>query len=66
MKCFILPEVPEGGFSPGEVSRFLAAGFKAIIWGNTVLRTETAVLYGAAAVRTILLENAAWMANNPR
>jgi 16S rRNA (uracil1498-N3)-methyltransferase len=57
---------PEGGFSPGEVSRFLAAGFKAIILGNTVLRTETAALYGAAAVRIILLENAAWMANSPR
>ncbi|MDR3168037.1 MAG: 16S rRNA (uracil(1498)-N(3))-methyltransferase [Treponema sp.] len=57
---------PEGGFSPGEVSRFLAAGFKPLILGNTVLRTETAALYGAAAVRVILLESASWTANNPQ
>jgi 16S rRNA (uracil1498-N3)-methyltransferase len=57
---------PEGGFSSGEVSRFLAAGFKPLVLGNTVLRTETAALYGAAAVRVILLESASWMANNPQ
>jgi 16S rRNA (uracil1498-N3)-methyltransferase len=51
---------PEGGFSPEEVSRFLAAGFKPLIMGNTILRTETAALYAAAAVRIILLENTAW------
>ena len=47
---------PEGGFSPGEVSRFLASGWKPIVIGNTVLRTETAALYGTAAIRIILLE----------
>jgi 16S rRNA (uracil1498-N3)-methyltransferase len=57
---------PEGGFSPGEVSRFLAANFKPLVLGNTVLRTETAALYGAAAIRTILLESASWMAKSPR
>jgi 16S rRNA (uracil1498-N3)-methyltransferase len=51
---------PEGGFSPAEVSRFLAAGFKPFKMGTTILRTETAALYGAAAVRIILLESASW------
>ena len=51
---------PEGGFSPKEVSLFLAAGFRPVLLGNSVLRTETAALYGIAAVRTILLENEAW------
>ncbi|MDR1637348.1 MAG: 16S rRNA (uracil(1498)-N(3))-methyltransferase [Treponema sp.] len=52
---------PEGGFSPGEVSRFLEAGFKPFKLGDTVLRTETAALCGAAAVRIILLENTSWI-----
>ncbi|MFP3042022.1 16S rRNA (uracil(1498)-N(3))-methyltransferase [Treponema primitia] len=51
---------PEGGFSPEEVSRFLAAGLKPLVIGNTVLRTETAALYAAAAVRIILLESTTW------
>ncbi|MDR1949139.1 MAG: 16S rRNA (uracil(1498)-N(3))-methyltransferase [Spirochaetaceae bacterium] len=56
---------PEGGFSPGEVSRFLSAGFKPLTIGDTVLRTETAALYGAAAIRIILLENTSWLPNIP-
>ena len=51
---------PEGGFSPAEAERFLAAGFKPLTIGNTVLRTETAALYAAAAIRIILLERNAW------
>jgi 16S rRNA (uracil1498-N3)-methyltransferase len=51
---------PEGGFSPGEVSRFVEAGFKPLVIGNSILRTETASLYAAAAVRVILLENETW------
>jgi 16S rRNA (uracil1498-N3)-methyltransferase len=51
---------PEGGFSPAEVSRFIAEGFKPLKIGETVLRTETAALYGAAAARIILLESASW------
>jgi len=51
---------PEGGFSPGEISRFLAAGWKPLVMGNTILRTETAALCGIAAVRTILLEKETW------
>jgi 16S rRNA (uracil1498-N3)-methyltransferase len=56
----VLAVGPEGGFSPEEVSRFAAAGFKPLVIGNTILRTETASLYAAAAVRVILLESAAW------
>jgi 16S rRNA (uracil1498-N3)-methyltransferase len=56
---------PEGGFSPAEVSRFLAAGFKPLTIGDTVLRTETAALYGAAAIRIILLESASWLPKTP-
>jgi 16S rRNA (uracil1498-N3)-methyltransferase len=52
---------PEGGFSPEEVSRFLAAGFKALTMGNTILRTETAALYAAAVTRMLLLESHVWM-----
>jgi 16S rRNA (uracil1498-N3)-methyltransferase len=52
---------PEGGFSGAEVRSFLEAGFKAVRMGDTVLRSETAALYGAAAVRIILLERTAWM-----
>ena len=53
---------PEGGFSSGEVSRFIKAGFKPLLMGNTILRTETASLYGIAAIRTILMENERWKA----
>jgi 16S rRNA (uracil1498-N3)-methyltransferase len=56
---------PEGGFSPAEVRRFLAAGFQPLTIGDTVLRTETAALYGTAAVRIILLESAWWLPNTP-
>jgi len=51
---------PEGGFSPREVSLFLAAGFKPLLLGNTILRVETAALYGTAALRIILLESESW------
>jgi 16S rRNA (uracil1498-N3)-methyltransferase len=54
---------PEGGFSPTEVSRFLTAGWKPLVMGNTILRTETAALYGTAVTRIILLENETWTAN---
>ena len=39
---------PEGGFSPAEAERFLAAGFQALTIGNT------------AAIRIILLERHSW------
>jgi 16S rRNA (uracil1498-N3)-methyltransferase len=52
---------PEGGFSPAEAAKFMAAGFKPLVMGNTILRAETAALYGAAAIRIILLESSAWV-----
>ena len=51
---------PEGGFSPAEAERFVAAGFRPLTIGNTILRTETAALYAHAAVRILLLERASW------
>jgi 16S rRNA (uracil1498-N3)-methyltransferase len=57
---------PEGGFSPEEVSRCMAGGFKPLTMGDTVLRTETAALYAQAVIRIILLESALWMSKvNP-
>ena len=51
---------PEGGFSDTEVSLFLENGFQPLTIGDTVLRTETAALYCAAAIRILLLERNSW------
>lgn len=51
---------PEGGFAPDETEAFLAMGFKAAHFKGTILRTETAALFALAAVKTILMEKAAW------
>ena len=51
---------PEGGFSPAEAERFMAAGFLPFTIGDTVLRTETAALYAQAAVRVLLAERDSW------
>ena len=51
---------PEGGFSPREVSLLMEAGFKPLIIGNSILRTETAALYGIAIIRILLLESELW------
>jgi 16S rRNA (uracil1498-N3)-methyltransferase len=51
---------PEGGFSGMEVSRFMENGFKPLTIGDTILRTETAALYAAAAIRVLLLERNLW------
>jgi len=51
---------PEGGFSEKEVTLFLENGFKPITIGDSVLRTETAALYCAAAIRVLLLEKNSW------
>jgi 16S rRNA (uracil1498-N3)-methyltransferase len=51
---------PEGGFSDSEAQRFMAAGFKPLTIGETILRTETAALYAQAAVRVLLLERDSW------
>ena len=51
---------PEGGFSPAEAERFLAAGFRPFTIGSSILRTETAALYAQAAVRILLAERDSW------
>jgi 16S rRNA (uracil1498-N3)-methyltransferase len=51
---------PEGGFSDKEVSLFVENGFKPFTIGETVLRTETAALYCAAAIKILLLEKNSW------
>ncbi|MDR2731494.1 MAG: 16S rRNA (uracil(1498)-N(3))-methyltransferase [Treponema sp.] len=51
---------PEGGFSDKEVLFFLENGFKPLTVGDTVLRTETAALYCAAAIRILLWEKDSW------
>ena len=56
---------PEGGFSPDETERFLAAGFRSFILGDTVLRTETAALYAQAVVRLLLWERNSWEIKKP-
>jgi len=51
---------PEGGFSDKETALFLENDFKPMTIGNTILRTETAALYCAAAIRVLLLEKNTW------
>ncbi len=51
---------PEGGFSDDEVSCFERYGIRGIFLGDRILRAETAVLYGLAAVNTILRERKQW------
>jgi 16S rRNA (uracil1498-N3)-methyltransferase len=62
-KTVVLVIGPEGGFSDTEVSRFLENDFKPLTIGDTILRTETAALYCAAAIRIILLERDSWKLN---
>ena len=56
---------PEGGFSGKEVSAFLENGFLPLTIGDTVLRSETAALYCAAAIRILLLERKSWKLKPP-
>ena len=44
---------PEGDFSPEEVASAVEAGFLPVTFGESRLRTETAALYGVAAVHII-------------
>lgn len=44
---------PEGDFSPEEVAHAESCGFTAVTFGESRLRTETAALYGVAAVHII-------------
>jgi 16S rRNA (uracil1498-N3)-methyltransferase len=47
----ILMVGPEGDFSAGEYERIFESGFAPVGLGELVLRTETAVIWMAAAVR---------------
>ena len=60
-QVIVLAIGPEGGFSDTEVSLFLENGFKPFTIGDTILRTETAALYCAAAIRILLLERNSWV-----
>ena len=51
---------PEGGLSDDETERLLGFGAHPIYLGHRVLRAETAVVYGLAAIATIIREKAAW------
>ncbi|MDR1786951.1 MAG: 16S rRNA (uracil(1498)-N(3))-methyltransferase [Treponema sp.] len=58
--CAALAVGPEGGFSAREAARFAAAGWKPLVLGEAILRTETAALYGLAVLKTILSEENTW------
>ncbi|MCL2806444.1 MAG: 16S rRNA (uracil(1498)-N(3))-methyltransferase [Treponema sp.] len=62
-KAAVIVIGPEGGFSDSEVTLFIKNGFKPLVIGDTILRTETAALYCAAAVKIILLERDSWKLN---
>ena len=64
-RAVVLAVGPEGGFSEREVPVFLENGFKALTIGDTILRTETAALYFAAAIKVILLEKNSWELKQP-
>jgi len=52
---------PEGGFSGEEITTLTGdKSFVSLGLGTTVLRTETAAIYGIAAVQTLLRERALW------
>ncbi len=51
---------PEGGLSDKEIACLKEKNFKPVFLGENVLRTETAALYAAAAVKTIILERDSW------
>lgn len=51
---------PEGGFSPGELSLFDAAGFRPAWMGPGVFRAETAAIFAVASIRIVCLERSSW------
>lgn len=51
---------PEGGFSPGELSLFDAAGFRPAWMGPGVFRAETAAVFAVASIRIVCLERSSW------
>lgn len=57
----VLAVGPEGGFSDQEAALLVKNGFKPLLLGINVLRTETAALAAAAAVHVLLLEKESWI-----
>ena len=53
----------EGGISPGERILFEQSGFMPIHFKTNILRTETAALYGLAAVQSAVTEYEEWKLN---
>lgn len=51
---------PEGGFTTDELGGLVAGGFSPLWLGPQVLRSETAALFVAAAVRVVILERDQW------
>mgnify|MGYP000185012561 CR=1 FL=1 len=52
---------PEGGLTEQEVSSLVHRGFHVVSLGPNVLRTETAAVYGVAAVQSVYRELLSWM-----
>ena len=59
-KKIMLAIGPEGGFSKREVDFLIDQDFHPVYLGPRILRTETAAIFAAAAVQTILLEKDHW------
>jgi 16S rRNA (uracil1498-N3)-methyltransferase len=55
---------PEGGFSEDEANCFIDQGFKPLLLGVNILRTETAAIFATAAVQVLLLEKVSWNLSN--
>lgn len=51
---------PEGGLTDVELESVLDRGFAALWLGPQVLRSESAALFAAAAIRILILERAHW------
>jgi 16S rRNA (uracil1498-N3)-methyltransferase len=56
---------PEGGFAGTEISRLREAGFEPLWLGPQVLRSESAALFAAAAIRLLIVEYAHWQPAGP-
>ncbi len=51
---------PEGGFSDAELTSLFHRGFRPLWLGPQVLRSESAALFAAAALRILVLERGHW------
>jgi len=56
---------PEGGLTDAEVSHLREVGFEPLWLGPQVLRSESAALYAAAALRLLIVEYAHWQPASP-